>query len=379
MAKPSLSKPSGESVRAALLETVGQPLRVVDDVEVAPPGPGQVKVRVANCGLCHSDLTIMEGAGGMTPAILGHEASGVVEEVGAGVRTVKPGDKVLLAPLAPCGRCYWCVRGEHAICQEAMFGLGGGYADGSTPLTRNGVVVTRGVGVGGFSELVITSESGAVKIPADTPLEIAAVIGCAVQTGVGAVLNTAGVEPGATVLVMGLGGIGISVVQGARIAGAAQIIVSDPVQERRDAAAGFGATHTLDPSATDLTQAAYELMAGIGGDYAFDAFGNAGLLETGLRATRRGGMTVGVGVAKGNEMVTPSAIGLVMQEKKLVGSVFGSSNPHREVPRMLSFWRAGLLDLEGMISRRRPLEEGNEGFDDMRAGRGIRTVLDIQG
>jgi S-(hydroxymethyl)glutathione dehydrogenase/alcohol dehydrogenase len=367
-------------LRAALLETVGQPLRVVDDVQVAPPGPGQVKVRVANCGLCHSDLTIMEGAGaGMTPAILGHEASGIVEEVGAGVRTLAPGDKVLLAPLAPCGRCYWCVRGEAAICQEAMFGLGGGYADGTTPLTRNGEVVTRGVGVGGFSELVITSESGAVKIAPDTPLEIAAVIGCAVQTGVGAVLNTASVEPGATVLVMGLGGIGISVVQGARIAGAAQIIVSDPVAERREAAAGFGATHALDPRGADLTAAVYELTGGIGVDYAFDAFGNAGLLETGLRATRRGGMTIGVGVAKGTEVVTTSAIGLVMQEKKLVGSVFGSSNPHREVPRMLSFWRAGQLDLEGMISRRRPLEEINEGFDDMRAGRGIRTVLDIQG
>jgi S-(hydroxymethyl)glutathione dehydrogenase/alcohol dehydrogenase len=373
-----MSDPSGEAVRAALLETIGQPLRVVDDVLVAPPGPGQVKVRVGHCGLCHSDLTIMEGAGqGMIPAILGHEAAGVVEEVGAGVRTLAPGDKVLLAPLAPCGRCYWCVRGEHAICQEAMFGLGGGYADGSTPLTRNGVVVTRGVGVGGFSELVINSESGAVKIAPETPLEIAAVIGCAVQTGVGAVLNTARVEPGATVLVMGLGGIGISVVQGARIAGAAQIIVSDPVPERRDAAARFGATHALDSKTTDITQAAYELTGGIGVDYAFDAFGNAGLLETGLRATRRGGMTVGVGVAKGTEMVSTSAIGLVMQEKKLVGSVFGSSNPHREVPRMLSFWRAGQLDLEGMISRRRPLEEINEGFDDMRAGRGIRTVLDI--
>src|ERR1700712_3031175 len=130
MAKPSLSKPSGESVRAALLETIGQPLRVVDDVQVAPPGPGQVKVRVANCGLCHSDLTIMEGAGaGMTPAILGHEAAGVVEEVGAGVRTLVPGDKVLLAPLGPCGRCYWCVRDETALCREAMIGLGGGFAD----------------------------------------------------------------------------------------------------------------------------------------------------------------------------------------------------------------------------------------------------------
>ena len=365
-------------MRAALLETVGAALQIVDDIDVAPPAPGQVKVRVANCGLCHSDLTIMEMAGaGMVPAILGHEAAGIVAEVGIGVRTLTAGDKVLLAPLAPCGRCYWCVRNEHAICQEAMFGLGGGYADGTTPLTRGGQVVARGVGVGGFSEFVITSESGAVKIDPDTPLEIAAVVGCSVQTGVGAVLNTAAVETGATVLVMGLGGIGISAVQGARIAGAATIICSDPNGERRQAALGFGATDVLDPTSTDLVEAVHELTRGIGVDYAFDACGSAALLESGLRATRRGGMTVGVGVAKATEMVSLSAVGHVMQEKKLVGSVLGSSNPHREVPRMLSLWRAGVLDLEGMISFRRPLEEINEGFDDMKAGRGIRTVLTI--
>jgi Zn-dependent alcohol dehydrogenase len=238
-------------------------------------------------------------------------------------------------------------------------------------------VVARGLGVGGFGEIVMTGETGAVKIGADTPLDIAAVVGCSVQTGVGAVLNTAKVEEGATVLVMGLGGIGISVVQGARIAGAAQIIVSDPVAERRDAATRFGASHAIDPSSTDVVEVAHELTGGIGVDYAFDAFGNAGLLEAGLRATRRGGTTVGVGAPKGTEMLTFNAVGHVMQEKKLLGCLFGSSNPHREVPRMLSLWRSGVLDLEGMISFRRPLDEINAGFDDMRAGRGIRTVLDL--
>jgi S-(hydroxymethyl)glutathione dehydrogenase / alcohol dehydrogenase len=365
-------------LRAALLEAAGEPLRVVDDIDVAPPAPGQVKVRVTNCGLCHSDLTLMEQASStMTPAILGHEAAGVVEEVGTGVRSLAPGDKVLLAPLAPCGRCYWCVRGEATLCSEAMFALGGAFADGTTPLTRGGAVVARGLGVGGFSEIVMTGETGAVKIGADTPLDIAAVVGCSVQTGVGAVLNTAKVEEGATVLVMGLGGIGISVVQGARIAAAAQIIASDPVAERRDAALRFGATDAIDPTSTDVVEVAYELTGGIGVDYAFDAFGNAGLLEAGLRATRRGGTTVGVGAPKAPEMLSFSAIGHVMQEKKLFGCLFGSSNPHREVPRMLSLWRSGALDLEGMISFRRPLDEINAGFDDMRAGRGIRTVLNL--
>ncbi len=365
-------------MRAALLETGGQPLLVVDDIDVAPPAPGQVRVRVANCGICHSDLTIMQGDGtGMVPVILGHEAAGVVEEVGTGVRSLAPGDKVLLAPLAPCGRCYWCVRGEATLCQEAMVALGGGFADGTTPLTRKGTVVQRGLGVGGFGEIVITSESGAVKIDPDTPLEIAAVVGCAVQTGVGAVLNTAKVVEGATVLVMGLGGIGISVVQGARLAGASRIIASDPVLERREAATRFGATDIVDPTATDVVEAAHELTSGVGVDYAFDAAGHASLLEQGLRATRRGGTTVGVGAPAADQMLTFSAIGHVVQEKKLLGCLFGSSNPHREVPRMLSLWRSGALDLEGMISRRRPLTEINDGFDDMIAGRGIRTVLDL--
>ncbi|HEX7096872.1 MAG TPA: zinc-binding dehydrogenase [Acidimicrobiales bacterium] len=310
--------------------------------------------------------------------MLGHEAAGVVEEVGVGVRTLTPGDKVLLAPLAPCGRCYWCVRGEHSICQDAMSFLTGVLPDGSTPLSRNGSVVYRGLGVGGFGEIVVTTESGAVRIDPDTPLDVAAVIGCALQTGVGAVLNTAKVEEGATVLVMGLGGVGISVVQGARLAGAARIIVSDPIAARRAAAANFGATDVLDPSDTDVVAACLELTGGIGVDYAFDAAGSARLLEAGLLATRRGGTTVGVGAPGAGESVTINpAVMHVVLEKKLLGCLFGSANAHREVPRLLSLWRAGRLDLESMISFRRPLDEINDGFDDLRAGRGIRTVLTL--
>ena len=363
-------------MRAALLEEGGQPLLVVDDVQIAEPGPGQVRVKVAHCGLCHSDLTMM-GSGAVVPVVLGHEAAGVVTDVGAGVSSLAEGDKVLLAPLAACGHCYWCVRGEVTICEQALIGLAGIFPDGSTALSRGGATVYRGVGVGGFGEYVVTAESGAVKLDPDTPLEIAAVIGCAVQTGVGAVLNTAEVEEGATVLVMGLGGVGIASVQGARLAGASRIIVSDPFQERRDAAKGFGATDLLDPTSADVVEACQELTGGIGVDYAFDCAGHPDLLGVGLAATRRGGTTVGVGVSGGAQELTISAASHVMGEKKLLGCVFGSSDPRREVPRMLALWRGGRLDLEGMITQRRPLDEINEGFDDMKAGHGIRTVVDL--
>ena len=192
-------------MRAALLETSIEPagvLTVVDDIDIADPGPGEVRVRVTHCGVCHSDLGIVDGTFPNFGAIvLGHEAAGIVDAVGAGVTALQPGDKVVLTPVAACDECYWCLRGEYGCCVNAMAVTTGTALDGHTPLSRHGAPVLRGLGVGGFAEMVVTPASGAVKVADDTPLEIACVIGCAVQTGVGAVLNTAGVEPGATVLV----------------------------------------------------------------------------------------------------------------------------------------------------------------------------------
>src|SRR5437867_5594462 len=248
-------------MRAAILEEQRKPLNVVDDLTVSEPGPGQVRVAVQHCGICHSDLGIIdaENPALQLPIVLGHEAAGVVESVGAGVVGLAPGDRVVLTPAPPCGSCYWCVRNEHALCVNSDNILTSAFADGSTGLSRGGRRVYRGLGVGGFAEQVITQSTGAVVIPSDVPTEIACVIGCAVQTGVGAVLNTARVEEGATVLVMGAGGIGLNIVQGARLAGAARIIVADPVAERRQTARRFGATDSIDPSAEDIVGRTLEL------------------------------------------------------------------------------------------------------------------------
>jgi S-(hydroxymethyl)glutathione dehydrogenase/alcohol dehydrogenase len=367
-------------MRAALLEPGKDALAIVDDIELAAPGPGQVTVAVHHCGVCHSDLSLVNSQYPSTePIVLGHEAAGIVEEVGPGVSTLVPGDKVMLTPIPACGRCYWCVRGEETICENVVASLmAHSLPDGSTGLSRGGERVLRGLGVAGFAERVITPEAGAVKLPVDAPLDVVSVMGCSVQTGVGAVLNAAKVPAGATVLVMGLGGIGISVVQGARIAGAARIIVSDPVAERRDAAERFGATDAIDPTADDVVSRCHALTGGIGVDYAFDAVGSAALVETGFHATRRGGTTVVVGAGPIEETLAGIPPLMVMfGEKKLLGSILGSVHSHRDIPRYLDLWRAGRLDLEGMVTAHRPLAEINEAFDDMVAGRGLRTLIDI--
>jgi Zn-dependent alcohol dehydrogenase len=364
-------------MRAALLEKNQQPLVIAEDVEVDAPRPREVVVRVSHCGICHSDLTMVDlPATGQLPAVFGHEAAGVVEEVGSSVTRLAKGDKVMLTPLPSCGTCYFCVRSEFSLCVDAQSFMTGLRADGTTPMSRRGQPVFQGFGLGGWGELAVVDEGRAIKVPEDTPLEIACVIGCAVQTGVGAVLNTARVEEGATVLVMGLGGIGISIVQGARLANAARIIVSDPVAERRDYAANFGATDVLDPTQDDVVARALEMTDGIGVDYAFDGAGHASLISTGLQASRIGGTTVIVGAAMDPLEIPMPAI-FLSQEKKLIGSLLGSCNGHRDVPRFLALWRKGALDLESMISHRRPIADVNLGLDDMRAGRGLRTVLEL--
>lgn len=363
-------------MKAAVLRAPNEPFEITDRVEIDAPPPGRVRVRVAACGVCHSDLSIADGTfPSPLPIVLGHEAAGIVDAVGEGISDLAPGDHVVLTPCPPCGRCYGCLRGEPGVCVEASAIQSNTFPDGSTGLFLDGARVYRGVGMGGFAEQVLVPATGAVRIDPDIPLDVACVIGCAVQTGVGAALNTARVEEGATVLVMGLGGVGLSIVQGARLAGAARIIVADPVAERRAAGARFGATDVIDPTREDVAARTVEIT-GVGADYAFDAVGRSSLVQAGLWATRPGGTTIAVGAMPLDDAVTISPMALfTIAEKKLIGCTLGSSNSLREIPRLLALWRAGRLDLEGLITRRRPLAEVDAAMDDLKAGRGIRTVL----
>ncbi len=367
-------------MRAAVLEEVGAPLVVHDDVEAEEPRQGEVAVRVAHCGVCHSDLSVVDGTfPGILPIVLGHEAAGVVEAVGPGVANLAVGDHVVLTPCAPCGTCPWCIRGEWSLCANSDALMTASHPDGGTRLSRGGNVVHRGLAVAAFAETVIIQETGAVKVPDDMPLDLACLIGCAVQTGVGAVLNTAGVREGDTVLVMGLGGVGLSVVQGARLAGASQILVSDPVPERREHALAMGATHALDPTTDDLVTAAHDLSPeGIGVDWAFDAAGRSSLVVTGLDATRKGGTTVMVGVPRLDDPLTyPLPAVLAVGGKKLLGCLLGSCNSLRDIPRMVALAQTGQLDLAALVTARRPLADINLALDDLRTGTGVRTVIDL--
>ena len=364
-------------MKAAVLTQSNQPL-VIQDIEIEEPRPREVLVQIHHCGICHSDLSIFDlGGAGQLPVILGHEAAGVIESVGLDVTSVTPGDKVLLTPLAPCGHCYWCSRAEPTGCSQAQSFTSGLRPDGTSPFSNNGSCVHRGLGVAGFSEKTIVPESGVVKLASDTPLDIACVIGCAVQTGVGAVLNSAKVEVGSTVLVTGLGGIGISIVQGARIAGAGKIIVSDPVAERREAAIHFGATHSIDPTQDEVVSKVLEETELIGVDYAFEAAGVASLVDTCINASRIGGTTIIVGADVSLSTVPILPVAIATMGKKIIGTLLGDCHPQRDIPKFVNLWKSGQLDLEGMISHRVKLSEINSGFENVRKTNGIRTVVQV--
>lgn len=367
-------------MKAAVLSAQGEPIRIHHDVECAEPGAGEVKVQVKYCSLCQSDASVKNGVMGplAAPIILGHEAAGIVHSVGPGVNHLQPGDRVALTPVAPCGTCYHCQRKEHSLCANSACLHTNTLPDGSTGFSRNGETVLRGLGVGGLAEYTIALATGAIKLPDDIPLDLACLISCAIQTGAGAVFNTVGVKEGDTVVVLGLGGVGIAAVQGARIAGASLIIASDPVAQRRELASQLGASRVVDPGAEDLASVCSELTAGIGIDHAFETAGQGALIEQAVNLVRAGGHVACVGSPGFEQDATLKNVVLFQAlGKHLHGCLLGSCNSLYDVPRMAKLWEGGQLDLEAMVSRRRPLEEVNEAFADLENGVGIRTVLSI--
>jgi S-(hydroxymethyl)glutathione dehydrogenase/alcohol dehydrogenase len=328
--------------------------------------------------VCHSDLHVADGAIVFPlPVVAGHEAAGVVETVGEGVTNLAEGDRVVLTCKPSCGECYWCVRGEEFLCSVEMAWATGVLPDGGTRLSHRGQTVYRGIGLGAFAEYVTLDARGAVKLPPDTPLDVAALLGCAVQTGVGAVLNTARVQPGDTVLIVGLGGVGICIAQGAVIAGASRIIGVDRAEARRAQALQFGVDDVLDPAHCDIAASVLELTGGIGIDYAFDAVGAIATTQICLDSIRAGGTAVVVGVADEGDEIPIESRPYVGQGKRLLGCFLGSANPHRDFPLYLTLWKSGRLPLEELVSSVRPLSEINDAFADLRGAMGLRTVLAV--
>ena len=358
--------------KAAILEAVGQPLRI-DDVSIDNPGPHEVLIRTAACGLCHSDLHFIDGAyPHPLPAIPGHEAAGIVEKVGSEVRTVKVGDAVVTCLSAFCGHCEFCVTGRMALC------MGGDTrrAPGAPPRitrTSDGSPIQQMLNLSAFSEMMLIHEHACVRINPDMPLDRAAVIGCAVTTGAGTIFNACKVTPGETVVVVGCGGVGLATINAAKIAGAGRIIACDPIPEKRALAMKLGATDTIDALANDAAASIVEMTKG-GVDHAIEAVGRPASAALAVASLRRGGTATILGMMPLSEKVGLSAMDL-LSGKKLQGAIMGMNHFPVDLPRLVEFYLRGLLDLDSIIAERIPLSRINEGFETMKKGDSARSVI----
>jgi S-(hydroxymethyl)glutathione dehydrogenase/alcohol dehydrogenase len=344
----------------------------VENVELAPPKAGEVKVKMVAAGVCHSDLSAINGTIPQPlPLVLGHEGAGVVEEVGEGVLNCKPGDHVVMSFVPNCGKCFHCVRGEAFLCRATP--KGGMMADGTSRLRLGDQPLAVFCALGNMAEYVVCPSISVVPVAKDVPLQVAALIGCGVTTGVGAAINTAKVKPGSTVAVFGCGGVGIAAIQGARIAGAARIFAVDLSPEKLELAKRFGATDLI--HADEAGKAILDQTKGIGVDYAFEAIGKAAVVEAAVAVTRRGGTTVAVGVGKVSEQITLNALIFPLSGKTLCGCMFGSANPLHDFPKLLDLYRAGKLDLEGMVTKRYTIDQAPQAFEDLEKGLNARGVI----
>ena len=364
-------------MRAAVLPNGPGALETVD-LRVDAPGDDEVLVRTAACGLCHTDLHLMTGdmPGPPGPVVLGHEAAGVVEAVGRNVTGIAPGDHVVACVSAFCGQCAECGHGRTFLCERRRSLRRGG--SDAPRLSREGSPVEQFAGIGGFAEMMLLHRNSVVKVSRDIPLESAALLGCAVLTGVGSVIRGARIEVGSTVAVVGIGGIGASIVQGALIAGASRIVAVDLHRERLDLAARLGATDVVDASQTDPVRAVLELSGG-GVDHAFEAVGHAATIDQAVRMTRPGRTAYMVGVPSARNPVTVPAADMVLSGRGLQGLLMGSNHFPTDIPMLVDLALAGRLRLDDLIGSRVSLDTVNDAYDDMRRGGVARSVVVFDG
>ncbi|MFC4295748.1 Zn-dependent alcohol dehydrogenase [Novosphingobium tardum] len=358
--------------KAAILQAPGQPL-VIDHVTIDKPGPHEVLIRTAACGLCHSDLHFIEGTyPHALPAIPGHEAAGIVEAVGSEVRTVKVGDAVVTCLSAFCGHCEFCVTGRMALCISGDTRRGPGQPPRITR-SDDGSPVNQMLNLSAFSEMMLIHEHACTAIDPEMPLDRAAVIGCAVTTGAGTIFNACKVTPGETVVVVGCGGVGLATVNAAKIAGAGRIIAADPIPEKRELAMKLGATDTIDALANDAAAQIVEMTKG-GVDHAIEAVGRPASAALAVASLRRGGTATILGMMPLSEKVGLSAMDL-LSGKKLQGAIMGMNHFPVDMPRLVDFYLRGMLDLDSIVAERIPLEQVNEGFEKMKKGDVARSVI----
>jgi NDMA-dependent alcohol dehydrogenase len=365
-------------IRAAVLYQPQTPF-TVETLDLEPPRAGEVWVRVAAAGVCHSDWHLATGATRHPlPVVPGHEGAGVVEAVGVGVTRVKPGDHVALNWAPSCGACFYCLNDRPSLCEAYVGPLWAGtMMDGTTRLAKDGQPVYHFSGLACFADHIVVPQESCVSLPKDVPLSVAALIGCAVTTGVGAVLNTARVRPGSSVAVFGAGGVGLSIIMGARLAGAGVIVAVDRVAGKLDMAREFGATDVL-LSGPEAADAIRRLTGGRGADYVFEAIGLPAVQEQCLDAARRGGTVVLAGISPmGSSTNLPGAI-ITRQEKTVTGTYYGSANPARDFPLFADLYLKGKLDLGRLVSKTYPLDQINQAYADMLNGAVARGVIGFE-
>lgn len=362
-------------MKAMVMYETGSPL-VLEELELDLPGPGEVRVRIEAAGVCHSDVHYISGAlAARTPIVLGHEGAGIVEQVGDGVTAFAPGDKVVLMWRPRCGECEFCLSGKPAQCALGkVHGQTNGLLRGGTRLSKDGVRYHHLMGDSVFAEHAVVSQESLIAIDADVPSEIAAIVGCAVITGMGTVLNRMPDLTGKTVAIIGAGGVGLSAVIAAELVGAAKIIVSDVVPARLEKARELGATHTIDSSTEDFTERVLEIT-GDGAHYVLEAIGRPATVRAGFDSLRPGGTEVVVGLgAAGEELSIPINM-LVQGDRRIVGALYGSSNTPVQLPEILRLYKAGRLPLDRLLDQTFALEDANAAIEHLRTGAVGRPIL----